>query len=198
MTFNRVLFVIIGSFLFFNIQAQSLLDLENKIDNYIHPYLDMNAWSGVVSVYRSGKPVFEKAYGMADREWGIRNTADTKFRIASISKLFTEVAILKLVEQNRLSLEDKVSDFIPDYPRGEEITINHLLTHRSGIPHLNSFPNYDELSLLSFTTTEIIALFKNKPIEFNPGEKYRYSNSGYTLLAYIIELVSGKTYGSFL
>ena len=114
---------------------------------------------------------------------------DTKFRIASISKLFTEVAILKLVENSKLSLDDKIIKYIPDYPRGNEITIEYLLSHRSGIPHLNNFSNYDSLSKFSYTASDVIELFKYKPLDFNPGEKYRYSNSGYVLLAYIIEKI---------
>jgi hypothetical protein len=173
-------------------------NLEKKIDNYLQPYLDMNAWSGNVQISKNGKNIFTKGYGLANREWKIPNTTDTKFRIASISKLFTEVAVLKLVEDKKLSLDDKLIKFISDYPRGSEITIKNLLNHTSGIPHLNSYPNYNELIKHSYTLGEIIDLFKNNYLDFKPGEKYNYSNSGYVLLAYIIEKVSKKTYEEYL
>ncbi len=171
---------------------------EEKIDAYLDPYLEMNAWSGIIMISKKGVPVFQKAYGEAIRDWQVPNRMDTKFRIASISKVFTEVAILKLVEDGKIKLEDKLSMYISDYPRGNEINIKHLLTHRSGIPHLNNFPNYNTLIKFSYQLHEVIDLFKNKPLDFNPDERYRYSNSGYVLLAHIIEKVSGKTYEQFL
>ena len=172
--------------------------LEIKIATYLKPYIDMNAWSGIVSIYENNEAVFQGSYGFADREWKVPNTTNTKFRIASISKLFTEVAILKLVEDGSLSLEDKLSDFIPDYPRGNEIIVKHLLTHKSGIPHLNSFPNYNKLIKFDYEIVDLISLFKDLPLESTPGERYRYSNSGYVLLAYIIEHVSQTSYSSYL
>jgi CubicO group peptidase (beta-lactamase class C family) len=178
--------------------AQKDSSIESKIDEYLHPYLEMDAWSGVISIYEGGEPIFQKAYGLADREWNIPNTIDTKFRIASISKVFTEVAILQLVEANKLSLDHTLEKYISDYPRGSEITINHLLNHRAGIPHLNSYPNYDELIKHDYAINDIIDLFKNKPLDFEPGERYRYSNSGYVLLAFIIQEVSGLKYAEYL
>lgn len=184
----------IGSFTSIDGQAT----LSKKVDQYLENYLAMDAWSGVVGIYQEGVPVFQKAYGMADREWQVENSLDTKFRIASISKLFTEVAILQLTEAGKVNLDDTLSLFLPDYPRGDEITIRHLLTHRSGIPHLNSFPNYNELIQKDFELQEIIDLFKDLPLAFHPGEKYQYSNSGYVLLAFVMEQVSGQSYGDYL
>ena len=195
---KQKIFIIFIGFLVHNSFGQEYRKLEVKIDSYIKPYLDMNAWSGVISIYQKGEPVFQKAYGYADREWKIPNTMDTKFRIASISKLFTEVAILKLVEENAISLSDPLSKFIIDYPRGTEITIRQLLNHRAGVPHLNNFPNYNDLIKYDYDINEIIDLFKNKPLDFDPGERYRYSNSGYVLLAYIIEQVNHAKYGDYL
>ncbi|MEM8896632.1 MAG: serine hydrolase domain-containing protein [Bacteroidota bacterium] len=195
---KKLSFPIILMLVFQFASAQEGRSLESRIDAYIQPYLEMEAWSGVLSIYKGGEPVFQKAYGYADREWEIPNTAQTKFRIASISKLFTEVAILTLVEGNKLSLDEKLSSFIPDYPRGDEISVEQLLTHRSGIPHLNRFPNYNELIKYEYEIGEIIDLFKNKPLDFEPGERYSYSNSGYVLLAYIIEQRSGISYESYL
>ncbi len=179
-------------------QTKNYDDFERKLDEYLTPYLEMEAWSGVVQITNKGETIFSKPYGFANREWDIPNTIDTKFRIASISKLFTEVAILKLVEEGKISLEDTLNQFIPDYPRGDEITIKSLLNHTSGIPHLNSYPNYSELIKFDYSIQEIIDLFKEKELDFNPGEKYSYSNSGYVLLAFIIEHVIGKTYRDYL
>ena len=195
---NKIAFLFV---LFICIESsfgQETDSIEIKIDGYVNSYLEMNAWSGVISIYSNKNQVFQKAYGLADREWQILNTVDTRFRIASISKVFTEVAILKLVEDGKISLDEKLSDFILDFPRGNEITIKQLLTHRSGIPHLNSFPNYNDLIKQSYDINELIDLFKFKLLDFEPGERYRYSNSGYVLLVYIIEKVTGKTYEQFL
>ncbi len=195
---KKLISLLIVIFFFQSGFAQQIGLLESKIDEYVIPYLEMDAWSGVISIYQSGQPIIQRSYGYADREWETPNTAQTKFRIASISKVFTEVAILKLVENNQLSLEDKLTAFIPDYPRGNEISVRQLLTHRSGVPHLNSFPNYNELIKFDYRIEDVIDLFKNKPLEFEPGFRYRYSNSGYVLLAFIIEQLSGLTYESYL
>ncbi|NNE03617.1 MAG: serine hydrolase, partial [Eudoraea sp.] len=151
-------FILIG-FCFHSANAQDMSSLESKIDEYIQPYLEMDAWSGVISIYEDGEPIFQKGYGYANREWKTDNTIKTKFRIASISKLFTEVAILKLVEAENIALSNTLSNFIPDYPRGNEITIKQLLNHRAGIPHLNDFPNYDDLIKYDYELNEIIDLF---------------------------------------
>ncbi|NHF60175.1 beta-lactamase family protein [Flavobacteriaceae bacterium TP-CH-4] len=178
--------------------AQELKELETKIDGYIKPYLEMNAWSGLITMYQNGKPIFRKGYGYADKEWEVKNSPETKFRIASISKVFTEVAVLQLVETGKIALDDPLSQFIPDYPRGNEISIRQLVGHRSGIPHLNSFPNYNVLNKIGYDLEEIIELFKHRPLDYEPGERYSYSNSGYVLLAAIIEKVSGLSYEEFL
>ncbi len=195
---KQTIFLILIGFLSHNSCGQDLKELEIKIDSYIKPYLEMNAWSGLINIYQNGEPVFQKGYGYADNEWEIKNSSETKYRIASISKVFTEVAILYLVEADEISLDDRLSQFIPDYPRGNEISVRQLLNHRSGIPHLNSFPNYNELNKLAYDLEEIIELFKYKPLDFGPGERYSYSNSGYVLLAAIIEKVSGLSYEEFL
>ncbi|MBT8284774.1 MAG: beta-lactamase family protein [Flavobacteriaceae bacterium] len=189
---------LLALFIVVSVCGQSTNRIDIEIDAYLKPYLDMDAWSGIVAIYEDDKPVFQKAYGYADREWKTPNTLDTKFRIASISKLFTEVAILMLVEEGKLSLDDRLNIFIPDYPRGNEITVQQLLNHSSGIPHLNNFSNYNELIKNQYTLNEIIDLFRNIELDFDPGKRYNYSNSGYVLLAFIIEDVSGLSYEQFL
>jgi CubicO group peptidase (beta-lactamase class C family) len=187
------------SILYINLNAQKAAsNLELKLDQYLEPLLEMNAWSGVIGVYQDGVPVLEKAYGWANREWKTPMSLEGKFRLASISKVFTEVAILKLAAAGRLSLDDTLQKYLPDYPFAGEVTLHQLLNHRSGIPHLNSFSNYDTLNKFSYELPQVIALFKDLPLEFKPGERYRYSNSGYVILAYIIEKVTGKSYADYL
>jgi CubicO group peptidase (beta-lactamase class C family) len=151
-----------------------------------------------VLVVKDGKILFEKAYGLADVERAIPVTTETKFNIASITKPFTAAAILRLQEEGRLSLDDPVSKYIPDYPRGNEIRIRHLLTHTSGIRDKLGGPGTLATAFYPATQDYLIALFKYLPLDFDPGSQYAYSNSGYYLLGYIIEKVSGQNYVDFL
>jgi CubicO group peptidase (beta-lactamase class C family) len=172
--------------------------IEAKVDEYVKPYIDAGGFSGAILMAQAGKVLLSKGYGMANYELGVANTPKTRFQIASISKTFTAAAIVILVERGKLKLTDSLSSFILDYPHGEKITIHHLLTHTSGIPNVNDFPDYEQKSRFHHTLTEIIAMFKDKPLVFSPGEKYQYSNSNYNLLAFIIEKASGMSFGEFL
>ncbi len=174
------------------------LAIEAEVDAYIQPYLEGNNFSGAVLIARKGKVLVSKGYGMANYEFGVRNTPQTKFHIASVSKPFTAVAIMILEERKLLSTDDRLTKFIPDYPNGDKITLHHLLTHTSGIPNINDFPDYDRESKFPHSPGDLVEMFKQKPLEFQPGERYRYGNSNYNLLAYIIEKVSGQGYGEFL
>lgn len=179
--------------------AQNLRqNLAGEVDAYVQPLVEANNFSGSILIGKAGKVVFAKSYGMANYELAVPNAARTRFHIASISKSFTAAAILILEQQGKLRVEDPLSKFIPDYPSGDKITVHHLLTHRSGIPNANDLPEYAEKSKLRLSLPEVIALFKDKPLEFPPGSRFRYSNSNYNLLAFIIEKVSGKSYGEFL
>ena len=126
-------------------------------------------------------------------EWNIPNRSNTKHRIASITKQFTAVSILMLREQNKLSLDDEITAFIPDYPtNGKSITVHHLLNHTSGIKSYTDMASFRELARTDMTPTELIDVFKNEPMDFDPGEDWHYNNSGYIVLGYIIEKVSGE------
>lgn len=171
---------------------------EAEIDAYIEPFVKAAGFSGTILIAKGGEILINKGYGMADYEWDIPNTPQTIFQIASISKSFTAAAIMVLEERGLLSVDDPLAKFIPDYPNGERITVHHLLTHTSGIPNVNEFPEYSQKSRFPNTLEQILALFKNKALEQEPGTSYRYSNSNYNLLAYIIEKVSGKSYSDFL
>jgi CubicO group peptidase (beta-lactamase class C family) len=177
--------------------AQSM-SVEAKVDSYVKPYLEAKSFSGAILIARGGKIVLSKGYGMANYELDAPNTPQTRFHIASISKTFTSAAIMMLEERGLLSVSDTLAKFIADYPGGDKITIHHLLTHTSGIQNVNDFPDYDAKSKFPQTTDSIIAMFKNRPLTFQPGARYSYSNSNYNLLAFIIEKVSGKSYGDFL
>jgi len=169
-----------------------------KLDRYVQTYVDLNLFSGVILVAKDGKIILCKAYGMADFELDVPNKIDTKFRLGSITKQFTAMAIMQLQEMGRLNVQDSLLKYIPDYPRGNEITIHNLLTHTSGIPNVTSFPEYSKKKIKPHTLEQLIQRFKDKPLEFTPGEKYAYSNSNYIVLTYILEKASGKKYEIFL
>ena len=164
-------------------------------------YVDNGEFNGSVLVVENGKVIFKKGYGLANMEWNIPNTPDTKFRLGSLTKQFTAMLIMQLVEQGKLKLEGKITDYLADYPKaaGDKITIHHLLTHTSGIPNYTSFPSFNEkLSRNRYKPADFIKQFSDLPLEFEPGSTYAYSNSGYFVLGAIIEKVTGKTYEKVL
>jgi CubicO group peptidase (beta-lactamase class C family) len=154
---------------------------------------------GSVLVAGDGKVLLSKGYGLANRETGVPNTAQTKFRIASVTKQFTAMAILILLRHGKIDVQDRVCTYIPNCPPAwEGITLHHLLTHTSGIPDYYSSPDWNSFTGKPITPTDLITLFIDKPLDFQPGEKWKYSNSGYILLGFIIEQVSGMAYETFL
>ena len=152
----------------------------------------------VVSVSRDGEVLFEKAYGYANREKRIPATLNTQFRIGSISKQFTGAAIVLLEEQGKLSITDTLDMYLPDYPNAERITLEHLLYHSSGIPDYGTQKGFIEQIGERRTPLQIIGGVKDLPLDFEPGTMYTYSNTGYVILAYIIEHVSGSSYAEFM
>ncbi|MGH9768635.1 MAG: serine hydrolase domain-containing protein, partial [Blastocatellia bacterium] len=173
-------------------------DLEAKVDAYVRPYVEIKGFSGAILIASKGQVLLRKGYGMANYELDAPNTPLTKFHLASVSKSFTAAAIMILEERGLLGVSDPLSKYIPDYPEGDKITIHHLLTHTSGIPNVNNFPDYNDKSKFPQTLASVIEMFKSKPFTMKPGERYSYSNSNYNVLAFIIEKVSGKSYGDFL
>ncbi len=173
-------------------------DLQQKVDAYLAPFIQGKNFTGAVLIARGGRVLVNKGYGEANYSLHVNNTPATRFHIASISKPFTAAAILLLEERGQLSTSDKLSRYVPDFPRGEEITLLHLLTHTSGIVNVNDLPEYAAAQRAHQTPRSLIELFKDKPLNFAPGARYEYSNSNYNLLALIIEKVSGKSYGEFL
>ena len=150
-------------------------------------------------VAKDGQVIYTRAFGMANLELNVPMQPDMVFRIGSITKQFTAVAILQLMEQGKLSLQDDITKFIPDYPtQAYTITIEHLLTHTSGIKSYTNLPGYIENVRTDMKPDELINTFKNQPMEFAPGTKWNYNNSGYFLLGYIIEKVTGKSYPDYI
>jgi CubicO group peptidase (beta-lactamase class C family) len=155
--------------------------------------------SGIaVLVSKDGKVLYEKGFGYADIKSKKPVTKDTKFRIGSVTKQFTAAAILKLQENGLVSINDKLSKYIPDFPRGGEVTIHHLLTHTSGIHSYTGKPEFINRVTGTISEDSLISFFKHDAYDFNPGENFMYNNSGYFLLGYIIGKVSGMPYGEYL
>ncbi|MFK5958719.1 MAG: serine hydrolase [Lutibacter sp.] len=172
-----------------------------KIDELMNLHNEYAQFNGSVLVVENGEVIYKKGLGLANMEWNIPNQPNTKHRLGSITKQFTSMLILQLVEQGKLSLNGKVSDYLPEYPKksGNKITIHHLLTHSSGIPEYLMIPNFiKEKSRDQYTPTEFMSFFKNSPLLFTPGKEFSYSNSGYFLLGIIIEKVTGKSYEQVL
>lgn len=174
------------------------IDILRKVDEYVQTFLEIKNFSGSVLIAKDGKILVRRGYGMANYELGVMNMPESRFHIASISKTFTAAAILLLEERGLLSVDDPLTNCIPDYPLGDRITIHHLLTHTSGIPNVNDFLEYSAKSKSPQTPESIIAMFKNRRLIMEPGERYSYSNSNYNVLAFIIEKLSGQSYGTFL
>ena len=162
-------------------------------------YVQQGTFMGTVLVARDGNIVFDKAYGMANIELEVPNTPDTKFRLGSITKQFTAAAILLLEERGKLKIGERVKMYLPDAPMSwDRITVQNLLTHTSGIPNFTDMADYGTVKLSSRTASAAVAAVRDRPLDFGPGEQYRYSNSGYVVLGDIIERVSGQTYEAFV
>ena len=150
-------------------------------------------------IVRNGETVLRKGYGMANLELGVPIQPDMVFELGSITKQFTAAAILMLQERGQLSVDDEITKYLPDYPtHGQKITLHHLLTHVSGIPSYTGMPEWRTRVREDLTVQQLIDMFKDKPLEFNPGEKWAYNNSAYILLGAVIEKVSGKSYEDFV
>jgi len=157
------------------------------------------AFSGYLAVARDGEIVFGKAYGKADREKGLAATPSTRFRIGSLTKQITAAAILKLAEQGKLRVDDPIRKHLPEAPPSwEKITIHHLLTHTSGIASYTVDAELMKERDKPHTQAQVIARFRDRPLEYEPGSRFAYSNSGYFLLGVILERVSGTTYEAYL
>jgi CubicO group peptidase (beta-lactamase class C family) len=173
--------------------------ISDKADQYLDALTKLNRFSGSVLMAKNGGLIFNHSYGFADQEHDVLNQTTTKYRIASVTKQFTAMAILMLQEQKKLNVEDSICKYLTNCPViWKEITINHLLTMSSGIPDYTDFPAYNRTKMMPVTLSEFINTFKDKKLIFMPGEKFEYSNSNYILLGQIIENITGKLYKQFL
>src|SRR5262245_15545926 len=174
-------------------------DLVAKADAYLAAQASVNRFSGSVLVAKGDDVLVAKGVGLANIEHQVPNTPQTKFRLGSITKQFTATAILLLAQQNKLSVEDLASKHVENCPEAwNAVTIHHLLTHTSGIPSFTSLPSYRESMPLPSPPSKTLDRVRDMPLEFTPGEKFTYSNSGYVLLGQIIEKVAGKPYEKLL
>jgi len=182
--------------LFTIVSAQTL---EAKIDSLIKiEFNEKDGPGGVFMVAQHGKTIYQKAFGKANLELEIDLTPDYVFQLGSMTKQFTAVAILMLEEQGKLKVTDPIAKYIPDYPSGDKITIHQLLTHTSGIKDFTQMKSLSSISQQEMTPKMMVDFFKNEPVDFDPGVKFEYNNSGYVLLGYIIELVSVQAYDDFI
>lgn len=199
-TLTKALLIVM--LVFFSFQNYVLAqDKAAKIDEFVQVFHDYGLFSGTVLVAVNGKVIFKKGYGMANIEWNVPNKPDTKFRIGSITKQFTSMLILQLVEQGKIDLEGKLSDYLAYYRKdtGEKVTIHQLLTHTSGIPSYTSLPKFfEEKSRDPYPPKELIQKYCSGDLEFKPGSKFIYNNSGYFILGAVIEEVTGKSYEDVL
>lgn len=193
---RKFLLIAVCILLVSSVRAQ---DVSAKLEEYMAALTRTGRFSGSVLAARDGRVLLAKGYGFANIELDVPNTAETKFRLGSVTKQFTSMAIMQLQEKGKLKVEDPVCKYVTDCPAAwQKITIHHLLTHTSGIPNFTSFPDYVRTMHERSPVARTIERFKDKPLDFPPGEKYSYSNSGYVLLGYILEKVAGQEYADYL
>jgi CubicO group peptidase (beta-lactamase class C family) len=176
-------------------------DKAAKIDELMKVYNNYRQFNGAVLVAENGKVIFKKGYGLANMEWNIPVEPDTKFRLGSITKQFTSMLVLQLVQEGKVKLEGKLTDYLPDYRKdtGDRITIHQLLNHTSGIPSYTGMPNFfQDVSRNPYSVSDFVKKFASGDLEFEPGTKWNYNNSGYFLLGAIVERVTGKPYEQVL
>ena len=191
-TFASILFL----FLFDLVSGQTL---EADIDELLQEHFQADGPGVAALVAVDGEVVYRKAIGQADLKTELRLAPDMVFKVGSITKQFTAVGILMLMEQGQLKLDDEITKYLPDYPcHDQRITIHQLLTHTSGIKSYTSLKAIRKIATKELTPLEIIDVFKDEEMDFKPGEGFKYNNSGYILLGYIIEKVSGQSYGEFM
>ena len=181
-------------------QTAPAQSLPKQLEAVAATYAKAGQLNGTVLVADHGKIIFSKGYGLANREWNQPNAAATKFRLGSLTKQFTAMLVMQLVEQGKLRLDGHITDYLPDYPKatGDKITLHQLLTHTAGLPNYTAQPTFGSISTLPTTPTAFVRTFAELPLDFEPGSAFRYSNSGYFLLGAIIEKITGKPYAQVL
>lgn len=195
---NLFFFLLLWVINILNLYAQST---ESKIDELMSAYADNGQFNGTILVKKGGIIIYKNAFGLANREWDIQNTIDTKFLIGSIGKPFTALMTLILVDEGLIDLNATINNYIPDYsgPGNNKVTIYQMLNHTSGIPNHGAIPNLSKkLVRWSYDTDQYLELIKNIELKFEPGTDFEYSGIAYNLLAIICEKVSHKDFGDLL
>ncbi len=187
-------------FQFVSAQNPTNKQISEKTDEYVNTATKFDQFSGSILIAKNGTPIINKGYGMANYELNVSNTPNTVYRIASLTKQFTAMAIMQLQEQGKLNVNELICKYLENCPTTwKSVIIRQLLTHTSGIPNFSSLPDWDEkLSIQPFTKIEFVNVFRDLPLQFTPDEKFKYSNSGYYLLGLVIEKVSGESFEEFL
>ncbi|MGH9362426.1 MAG: serine hydrolase, partial [Thermoanaerobaculia bacterium] len=174
-------------------------DLAPRLDAYLRGVYAADQPGAAVIVIDDGRTLLRAGYGLANLELGVPIAPDMVFRIGSLTKQFTAVAALLLVQEGKLALDDEITKYLPDYPtKGQKITVEHLLTHTSGIKSYTSLAEWRPRWREDLTREQLVALFKDQPMDFAPGEKWLYNNSGYVLLGLVLEKASGQSYEELL
>ena len=169
------------------------------MDEVVRASFEADEFTGAVLVARDGEVLLDRGYGFANREWSVPNDGDTKFRLGSVTKQFTAVAIMLLNERGLVDLDAPVKTYLPDAPDAwDGVTVRHLLTHTAGVPNFTDFDDYGASKTLPATMDSLIGRFRDRPLDFQPGEGWSYSNSGYIVLTAIVEKASGKSYADFV
>jgi CubicO group peptidase (beta-lactamase class C family) len=200
MTIQKTITILMSLLIYSSMSAQfPTKKYEKKIDSLILTgFGNQNEPGGVFMVVQKGKNLYRKAFGKANLELDVNMKPENVFQIGSMTKQFTAVAILMLEQQGKLKVNDPVSKYITDYPNGDKITVHHLLTHTSGIKDFTKMKSLSSIAQKEMEPKAMVDFFKNEPVDFAPGEKFDYNNSGYVVLGYIIELASGDTYENFI
>jgi CubicO group peptidase (beta-lactamase class C family) len=192
-----VLCILVAGFAF-AAEPKSAQQIAKEADTYMQAQVAANKFSGSVLISRDGKILFEKGYGYANAEWKVPNTPTTKFRVGSVTKQFTATIIMKLQEEGKLNVNDLLCKYVdPCAPAWAPVTIHHLLSHTGGVVSYTEVRSTSDMTVKS-TPEQVMDIVRDKPLEFTPGERYKYSNSGYVLLGMVIEKVTGKTYETAL
>ena len=195
--FNVVRSFVIFTIVFSVCSLAYAQDKAGQIDELLKKYNEYGQFNGSALVAENGRVIYKKGLGYANFEWKIPNDVDTKFRLASVTKQFTAAMIMKLVEQGKIKVDGKLTDYLPEYRKetGDRVTIHQLLNHTSGIPSYTDKPGFFENdSRDPYGVTEFVKKYASGDLEFEPGTKFRYNNSGYFLLGAVIEKVTGKNY----
>jgi len=166
-----------------------------QIDDFLKPFIAANQFGGQIVAAENGKIIYQKAFGLANADFKIPNDLHTRIGIASITKQMTDVILTRMVEERRISMDEKLSRYIPDFPRADKITIDMLANHRSGIPHRVMAP---ERESVAYTSAEFVEMAKKAKFDFEPGTRSSYSSGGYAVLARCLEIASGKSYAELL